>query len=95
METLLVTATAVEDNVLDTMKLAEDAVVRTARTFAEGLEPITKRMPEVPLSGLLSPRPSSTIPMASSTCWRPTFGTSPTGSSKCWASGLRPYRRRR
>jgi hypothetical protein len=49
MPTLLATATAVEDNVLDTMKMAEDAVIRNARIIAAGLEPITKLLPDVPL----------------------------------------------
>ena len=53
MSTLLTTVTAVEDNVLDTMQMAEDAVVRTARIFAEGFEPITKLAPEFPLGGFL------------------------------------------
>jgi hypothetical protein len=60
MSTLLATVTAVEDNVLDTMKLAEDAVVRTARTWAEGFEPITERLPEFP-TGSLMPTPAEVI----------------------------------
>jgi hypothetical protein len=60
MSTLLATATAVEDNVLDTMKMAEDAVVHTARSFAEGFEPITKLLPEVPLGGLV-PAPAEMV----------------------------------
>lgn len=60
MSTLLATATAVEDNVLDTMKMAEDAVVRTARTLAEGFEPITERLPEFAVGGLM-PRPAEVV----------------------------------
>jgi hypothetical protein len=60
MPTLLATATALEDNVLDTMKMAEDAVIHTARTFAEGFEPIVKLLPALPLGGLL-PAPAEVV----------------------------------
>jgi hypothetical protein len=60
MSTLLATAMAVEDNVLDTMKMAEDAVVRTARTLAEGFEPITEFLPEFPMGGLM-PTPAEVV----------------------------------
>jgi hypothetical protein len=60
MSTLLATATAVEDNVLDTMKMAEDAAVHTARTFVEGFEPIIKWLPELPAGGLV-PAPADIV----------------------------------
>jgi hypothetical protein len=60
MSTLLTTATAVEDNVLDTMQMAEDVVVRTARIFAEGFEPITSLGPELPLGGFV-PAPAEVV----------------------------------
>ena len=60
MSTLLATATAVEDNVLDTMKMAEDAVSHTVRTLVEGFEPVTKLLPEVPVGGLL-PTPAEVV----------------------------------
>jgi hypothetical protein len=43
---LLITATAVEDSILETTKRAEDVVVHMARTFAEGVEPLNKYLPE-------------------------------------------------
>jgi hypothetical protein len=60
MSTWLATATAVEDSVLDTMKMAEDVVIHTAHSFAEGFEPITKLLPELPLGGLV-PAPAEVV----------------------------------
>ena len=57
---LLTTATAMEDNVLDTMKMAEDAVVHTAHTFAEGFKPLRKYLPEPPVSELV-PAPAEIV----------------------------------
>ena len=50
---LLTSVTAVEDSVFDVVKMAEDAVLHTARTLREGFEPITKRLPERPTGGLV------------------------------------------
>ena len=50
--TVLDTASAMETNVLDTMKMAEDAVLHLTRTMVHGLEPVTKRMPERPVNSL-------------------------------------------
>ena len=60
MSTLLGTATAVEDNVLDMMKQAEDAVVRNARLSAERFEPITKLLPRLPYLELM-PTPAEVV----------------------------------
>jgi hypothetical protein len=53
MSTLLATPTAMEDNAPDSMRMAEDAVVHTARAFAEGFEPIIKPPSELPLGDLV------------------------------------------
>ena len=58
--TLLVTARAMEDNVLDAMNMAEDAVLRTTRPFAEAFEPVTRRMPTLPTNALL-PAPAELV----------------------------------
>jgi hypothetical protein len=60
MSTLLTTATAVEDNVLDTMHATEDAVLRTARLLAEEFEPLTERVPEFPAGGFV-PAPAEVV----------------------------------
>jgi hypothetical protein len=60
MSTLLTTVTAVEDNVLDTLHTTEDAVLRAARLLAEELEPVIKRVPEVPVGGFL-PAPAEVV----------------------------------
>jgi len=44
----LTTATAIEDDVLEAMKSIQDAVLRTVHYVVEGVEPITKLMPELP-----------------------------------------------
>jgi hypothetical protein len=60
MSTLLTTATAIEDNVLDAMKMAEDVVIHIARTVTDGFEPIVKLLPELPLGGLV-PAPAEAV----------------------------------
>jgi hypothetical protein len=60
MSTLLTTAAAVEDNVLETMQMTEDAVLRTARLLAEEFEPFTKSVPELPVGGFV-PAPAEVV----------------------------------
>jgi hypothetical protein len=60
MMTLLVTAKAMEDTVLDAMNMAEDAALRTTRLFAEAFEPVTRLMPTLPTSALL-PAPAEVV----------------------------------
>ena len=60
MSTLLTTAAAVEDNVLETMQMTEDAVLRTARLLAEEFEPVTRRVPELPEGGFV-PAPAEAV----------------------------------
>jgi hypothetical protein len=60
MSTLLTTATAVEENVLDTMHLTEEAVLRTARRLAEEFEPVAKHVPEFPVGGFV-PAPAEVV----------------------------------
>jgi hypothetical protein len=43
-------ATSVQDQVLATVKTAEDAVVSAAKTIVESVEPLTSRIPTAPLS---------------------------------------------
>ncbi len=56
--TLLNTASAVETNVLDTMTMVEDAVLRSTRALVEGIEP-AKWMPLRPASSLLPTAPET------------------------------------
>jgi hypothetical protein len=57
---LLTTATAVEDSCFDVVIKVEDAVLHAARTFAEGFEPMAKRLPERPTDSLL-PAPAEIV----------------------------------
>ncbi len=56
----LVTATAFEDDLLDALQTLEDAVLRTVRSVVEGVEPITKLMPELPFGDQV-PAPSDLV----------------------------------
>ena len=60
MSTLLTTATADEDNVLDTMRTTEDAVLRAARLLVEEFETVTKRVPEFPVDRFV-PAPAEVV----------------------------------
>jgi hypothetical protein len=60
MSTLLTTATAVEDNVLDALHMTEEAVLRTARVLAEEFEPVAKHVPEFSVGGFV-PAPAEVV----------------------------------
>jgi hypothetical protein len=47
------TATSVQDQLLATVKTAEDAVVSAAKTIAESVEPVTGLIPAAPFSDKL------------------------------------------
>jgi hypothetical protein len=46
----MTTATAIQDKVLLTVKAAEDGVLAATRSWAERMQPLTKRMPQRPAS---------------------------------------------
>src|ERR1700730_2027730 len=52
--TVLETAGTVQDQILEAIKVGEEAVLSAVKSFTEAVEPVTSRLPEAPFAAKLT-----------------------------------------